>query len=470
MLETENVLENRARARIGSTLKGKYRLERLLGVGGMASVYEAVHRNGKRFAVKLLHSEVSIHEDIRTRFLREGYVANKVEHPGAVTVIDDDIADDGAAFLVMELLEGEPVDAFVVRQGGRLPLRAVLCIADQLLDVLAAANAQQIVHRDIKPANIFLTREGQLKVLDFGVARWRGEAAGGFTTNTGIALGTPAFMAPEQALGRAAEIDGQSDVFAVGATLFALLSGHAVHDAQSAQEQMVLAATKPPKSLGEADPDSPTSVVAIVDKALAFAKKDRWANAATMRDAIRVAHAELYAAEPAVATLASMVSQVRVSVAPDTSPSDPMAPTALAEAVDVARVPSPSPSPSPSAPLASSLVGTAARVTATPGSRWVRVGLLASLLVALGVVAGTMLSRRADEVPSAASGQSAGTTTPTATANPTSTATANPTATSTSNPASTSTESASDAARAFVPPPRASAKPSSAPRDSFDRQ
>jgi serine/threonine-protein kinase len=102
------VIEQRARARIGTTLNGKYRLDRLLGVGGMASVYAATHRNNKRVAVKVLHTELSVLEEVRTRFMREGYVANTVEHPGAVAVLDDDAAEDGAAaFLVMELLEGE---------------------------------------------------------------------------------------------------------------------------------------------------------------------------------------------------------------------------------------------------------------------------------------------------------------------------------------------------------------------------
>ena len=116
----EPVIEQRARARIGTTLNGKYRLDRLLGVGGMASVYAATHRNNKRVAIKVLHPELSVHAGLRTRFLREGYVANAVEHPGAVAVLDDDVAEDGAAFLVMELLEGETLDEACERQGGKL--------------------------------------------------------------------------------------------------------------------------------------------------------------------------------------------------------------------------------------------------------------------------------------------------------------------------------------------------------------
>src|SRR5580700_12087689 len=99
-----------ARARLGMVLRGKYRLDRVLGIGGMATVYAATHRNKKKVAIKMLHPELSIRENIRARFLREGYVANSVEHPGAVAVLDDDVAEDGSAFVVMELLDGAPVD------------------------------------------------------------------------------------------------------------------------------------------------------------------------------------------------------------------------------------------------------------------------------------------------------------------------------------------------------------------------
>src|SRR5208283_3962738 len=146
--------------------------------------------------------------------------ANTVGHPGAVAVMDDDIAEDGSAFLVMELLEGEPVDALWLRSGHHLSTRHVLGIAYQTLDVLAAAHAREIVHRDIKPANLFLTSSGQVKVLDFGIARLLDPATSQSTTRSGTAIGTPAFMAPEQALARPGTVDGASDVFSVGATMF----------------------------------------------------------------------------------------------------------------------------------------------------------------------------------------------------------------------------------------------------------
>jgi serine/threonine protein kinase len=251
----------------------------------MAVVYAATHRNKKRFAVKMLHPELSIRDDIRTRFLREGYVANSVEHPGAVAVLDDDVAEDGAAFLVMELLDGIGVEQLCEEHGNRLPARVVLALSYQLLDVLAAAHARSIVHRDIKPANVFLTREGKLKVLDFGIARLR-DATSNHATNTGMLLGTPAFMAPEQALGQSSLIDGLTDVWAVGATMFSLLSGGIVHLGENPQQLMVQAATQPARSLATAIQSSPR-VVALVDRALAFDKARRWTSAAEMRDAVR---------------------------------------------------------------------------------------------------------------------------------------------------------------------------------------
>ena len=163
----------RARQRVGQVLREKWRLDVLLGVGGMAAVYGATHRNGSRAAVKILHSELSTNAEVRSRFTREGHAANAVGHDGAVKVIDDDVAEDGSLYLVTELLDGETLEDRRERSGGRLREDEVLSIADQLLDVLGAAHAKGVVHRDIKPANIFLTRSGQLKVLDFGIAHLR---------------------------------------------------------------------------------------------------------------------------------------------------------------------------------------------------------------------------------------------------------------------------------------------------------
>jgi serine/threonine-protein kinase len=289
-----------AAARIGNTVSKKYRLERLIGVGGMAAVYEAVHRNGLHVAIKILHPQLSIDADLRTRFMREGYVANKVKHRGAVRVLDDDRAEDGSVFLVMELLEGETIDALFHRSGSGLPLREVCQLADQLLDTLSAAHDHKVVHRDIKPENLFLTSEGVLKVLDFGIARLREESAPEAATRTGRTMGTPAFMPPEQALGRSKEIDGQTDLWAVGATMFTLASGQFVHQAETVEEMIVFAGSRSARKLVEALPSAPPVIASVIDRALAKDKEHRWPHARAMRAALTQAYRDAYGAKPPV--------------------------------------------------------------------------------------------------------------------------------------------------------------------------
>lgn len=278
-----------AERRLGQVLRGKWRLDSLLGVGGMAAVFAATHRNGKRVAIKMLHPQIAVDTSIQHRFLQEGYVANSIEHEGAVSVLDDDVAEDGAVFLVMELLEGETLDGRAERLGGRVPFHEVVAYSEQLLDVLAAAHAKGVVHRDIKPENLFVTSKGQLKVLDFGIARLLERTGSTAATKTGSTLGTPAFMPPEQALGYVKDVDQQSDVWAVGAMMFTLLSGQVVHGGNTVNEQLIAAATKPARSVVEVAPDLSPAVAQVVDRALAFEKASRWRDASMMLQALRSA-------------------------------------------------------------------------------------------------------------------------------------------------------------------------------------
>src|SRR6188768_294610 len=121
-----------AEKRVGQILASKWHIDRLIDVGGMAAVYQATHRNGKKVAIKMLHPFIATNADVRERFLREGYVANQVDHPGAVSILDDDVTSDGAPFLVMELLEGESLEAWMAQSGEILPLGDVLAVADQV--------------------------------------------------------------------------------------------------------------------------------------------------------------------------------------------------------------------------------------------------------------------------------------------------------------------------------------------------
>jgi len=277
----DDPLIGQCRARVGQLISGKWRLDALIGVGGMAAVYMATHRNGSIGAVKILHDEVALNEEVRERFLREAYIANKVGHPGTVKVQDDDVDEKGTPFLVMELLQGESVERRAEKNGGRLSIQETLEIIDQTLAVLEAAHKASIIHRDLKPENLFLVGKSTVKVLDFGIARLREENSR--KTQTGMVMGTPSFMAPEQAMGRWNDVDARTDIYAVGATAFTLLTGLPVHEAETAGEMLVAAATRPARSLARVLHGAPFSLVALVDRALAYDRDHRFPNATAFR-------------------------------------------------------------------------------------------------------------------------------------------------------------------------------------------
>jgi serine/threonine-protein kinase len=284
-----------AESRVSSRLDGKWFLDALLGYGGSAAVYGATHRNGKRAAIKVLHPHCVADEGLRTRFVREGYVANKIGHPGAVSVLDDDVADDGTVYLVMELLEGASLERVGRGEAPPLLMTEVVRIADDLLDVLAKAHTIGIVHRDIKPANIFVTKSGELKVLDFGIARLAESSLdGSSSTQTGFMMGTPAFMPPEQARARWAEVDARSDLWSVGATMIALLIARRPRLAETPNEELLLAMTSPLPPVASLVPNIAPQLAAVIDRAVAFDRDDRWPNAAAMQHALRdaVKHSE----------------------------------------------------------------------------------------------------------------------------------------------------------------------------------
>ncbi|WP_437630355.1 serine/threonine protein kinase [Sorangium sp. So ce854] len=270
--------------RVGAVLCGKWTIERLLGAGGMAAVYVGVHKIGRRDAIKILHPEIARLPELRARFDQEAQAVNRFVHPGAVEIHDIDTTADGCPFLVMELLDGESIAARARRLGG-IDMAELLVMVDGLLDVLAAAHAHGIVHRDIKPDNLFRTRDGRLKVLDFGVARVRQAATDFVRTRTGTTLGTVAYMPPEQVRGD--EVDARADVFAVGATMFRLITRRRIHEASSDTELVVKMATLPAPPLASVAPDTPQAVCAVVDRALAFDRGERYPSATVMQQDVR---------------------------------------------------------------------------------------------------------------------------------------------------------------------------------------
>ena len=265
--------------RLGTTVRDKWTLERILGVGGMAAVYVGLHRIGRRDALKILHPEAAKRKDVCQRFEREAKAVNSFRHPNVVEIRDIDVTEDGAPFLVMELLDGESLLDRVERLR-TLPLADVLAYADQTVDVLAAAHPQGIIHRDIKPANLYLLRDGRLKVLDFGLARVLDPDGTNAWTKTGATLGTTPYMPPEQARGR--HIDGRADLFAVGATMFRLLTGRRIHDAATDFDLLMKMAKEPAPPIASVLAGLPDDVCLVIDRALAFDRDRRYANAASM--------------------------------------------------------------------------------------------------------------------------------------------------------------------------------------------
>ena len=294
-------------------LRGRYRIDRVVGVGGMGIVYAATQLDlGLPRALKMLHPELSLDPKMRERLVREGRVAAKLElHAGAVKIFDCDFdrdLDRGSPVLIMELLGGASVDALGPCVERPIALRESLQIAYQLLDVLQPAHEKGIVHRDVKPANLFVLPSGTVKVLDFGISRLREVASDQDAKTTSSIFGTPAFMAPEQARGLTDQIDLRADVFAVGATLFTMISGQPLHRGDNPQQLWNRAATEPARSLSSVAPHTPSAVVELVAKAVAFDKSARWPSATAMRDAVLAAHEALFG-PPQAATLAALVQE-----------------------------------------------------------------------------------------------------------------------------------------------------------------
>jgi len=279
-----------ANQRLGRTVLGKWTLEEVRGVGGMATVYAARHRNGVRVALKMLHPQVSASTELRQRFAREAYLSNLVAHPAAVRVLDDDVDDvDGCAFLVMDLVEGVPLDdpRFAPFDDARL-----LDVAEQVLEVLVAAHERGVVHRDLKPENLLVQSDGRVRVLDFGIARALDDDRDPRLTRDGTTCGTPEFVAPEQAMGRRALVSGKTDVYALGATLFHLAAGEPVHGHGTPQELVIRAAHEPARSLRAMNVRLDARTIEIVDAALQLQIEARPTDQALLRE-VRAARAAL---------------------------------------------------------------------------------------------------------------------------------------------------------------------------------
>jgi serine/threonine protein kinase len=264
---------------VGTYLDGRYLVKRLIGEGGMGLVYEAEHVEiGRRVAVKVLHAAYTRHAEVVARFRSEARAATRIGHPNIIDVFDSGTTVDGAVYFVMEFLDGRDL-AEAIRVAGTLPAERAIAIAREICQALAAAHKAGIVHRDMKPENVFLVdKEGKrdlVKVLDFGIAKTLegvSERAGRLT-HPGLAMGTPEYMAPEQAAGQPA--DARADVYAVGAILYEMLSGRPPHEGATIMEVLSKKATEPPVPLEKLRPDVPRELERLVMRTLAMNPADR---------------------------------------------------------------------------------------------------------------------------------------------------------------------------------------------------
>jgi hypothetical protein len=273
----------------------RYEVERLLGDGGMGAVYRARHAMlNQSVALKLLHAEFARREDMIGRFVREARAAAAVGNPHIIRVLDFGGTPDGRPFLVMELLEGEGLEALLQRERRLSPPRAVALVL-QVLAGLEAAHAAGIIHRDMKPANVFVRRTPDpatpefVTVLDFGISKItepQGGAPQPQLTQTGTVVGTPVYMAPEQVMSPK-EVDRRVDLYATGVMLYEMLAGRLPFEGSTTAELIVRACTSAPTPLSEVARDVPAGLVAVVDQAIAREPAQRFQTAAAFADALR---------------------------------------------------------------------------------------------------------------------------------------------------------------------------------------
>ncbi|WP_433857158.1 protein kinase domain-containing protein [Streptomyces kronopolitis] len=266
----------------------RYELVEQLGHGGMGTVHRALdHRLRRTVAVKTLSAELALQPEFLSRFRREAHAAAALNHPGVATVHDaGEDASGGVAepYLVMEYVEGTTLSH--VLKGGALPPERAVDVVGQVLEALEHSHRHAIVHRDIKPANVMLAGTGRVKVVDFGIAKALSEVATRLT-GTGVAVGTPAYLAPEQIKG--GDTDHRTDLYAVGCLLYELLTGRPPYTGDSPFSVMHQHLTADPVPPSRLRPDLPPALDAVIVQALHKDRKNRFADAAAMRTALTAA-------------------------------------------------------------------------------------------------------------------------------------------------------------------------------------
>ncbi len=270
---------------VGQVVADRYHITKKLGEGGMGAVYLGEHvKMGRKSAIKVMTQSMANDPDAVSRFNREASNASRLSHPNICQIYDFGETSEGLMYLAMEFIEGCALTDLIEREGALPPARAAN-ILRQAADALQVAHDQTIVHRDIKPDNIMIVqgRDGSdvVKVVDFGIAKAvAGEETGQKVTKTGLVVGTPEYMSPEQLSGD--KLDGRSDIYSLALVLYKMLTGVLPFQADTAQETMIKRLTDDPEPLGQARPDIvfPTKLQAVMDRALARGVANRYASAA----------------------------------------------------------------------------------------------------------------------------------------------------------------------------------------------
>ncbi|MFR7450600.1 Stk1 family PASTA domain-containing Ser/Thr kinase [uncultured Subdoligranulum sp.] len=267
---------------IGRKLDGRYLIESLLGVGGMANVYKGRDvRTGNAIAVKVLKEEFLDNEELVRRFKNESKAISILDHPNIVKVYDVSVTDQ-LQYIVMEYIDGITLKEYLKQRGGALTWKEVIHFATQVLGALEHAHSKGIVHRDVKPQNIMLQADGSIKMMDFGIARFSRAQS---QTVSDKAIGSVHYISPEQAKGD--HTDGRTDIYSVGVMMYEMLSGHLPFDGSGTVSIAIMQISEKPKPLAQVAPNVPEGLRQITEKAMEKDPDDRYQSAAEMLQAIQ---------------------------------------------------------------------------------------------------------------------------------------------------------------------------------------